>query len=81
MEPGVTVKVYGLEDVRKQTEAVREKMRELNQELGKLERTLCIEVEINQPPEDTTSKAAPCAGAGCPGVQDSKEAGAAPQAH
>lgn len=53
MEPGVTVKVYGLEDIKKQAAAVREKMRELNRELGKLERAMCITAEINQPPEET----------------------------
>ena len=52
-EQGVTVKVYGLEDIRKQTAVVREKMRELNRELGKLDSALCMEAEINQPPEKT----------------------------
>jgi len=53
METGVTVKIYGLEDIKKQAEAVREKMRELNQEMGRLECALCINTEINQPPEKT----------------------------
>lgn len=53
METGVTVKVYGLEDIKRQAAVVREKMRELNRELGKLELALCINAEINQPPEET----------------------------
>lgn len=53
MEPGVTVKVYGLEDIKKQAEVVREKMHELNLELGKLECAMCITTKINQPPEET----------------------------
>lgn len=53
MEHGVTVKVYGLEDIKKQAGAVREKMRELNQELGKLECAMCVTAEINQPPDET----------------------------
>ena len=55
METGVTVKVYGFEDIKKQVAAVREKMRELDRELGKLDRTMCITAEINQPPEETGS--------------------------
>ena len=53
METGVTVKVCGLEDIKKQAAVVREKMRELDQELGKMERALYITTEINQPPEET----------------------------
>ncbi len=53
METGVTVKVCGLEEIEKQAAIVREKMRDLNRELGKLECALCITAEINQPPEET----------------------------
>lgn len=53
METGVTVKVYGFEDIKKQAAAVREKMHELNRELGKLECALCFTAETHQPPEET----------------------------
>ena len=49
MEKRVTVKVYGLEDIKKQASVVQEKMHELNQELGKLNCALCFTAEINQP--------------------------------
>lgn len=53
MKPGVTVKVYGLEDIKEQAAVVQEKMSELDRELGKMERVLYINTEINQPPEET----------------------------
>lgn len=53
METGVTVKVYGLEDVKKQAEAVREKMSELNRELGKLACAMRVTAEINQSLEES----------------------------
>lgn len=53
METGVTVKVYGLEDIKKQADVLREKMYELDQELGKMERALCITAKISQSTEET----------------------------
>lgn len=53
MEPGVTVKVCGFENIKKQVAVVREKMYELNQELEKSSGTLYITAKINQPPEET----------------------------
>lgn len=53
MESGVTVKVYGFEDIKKQVAVVQKKMYELNRELEKLSGALYITAKINQPPEET----------------------------